>query len=166
VSRKDQVFGCEIVRRVNIRGRIPDGTVVTATTAGDDDWTGCCANTTRHLAAGLAGDDELDGHAGSDVLWGNEGNDTLIGGSGRDWLLGGLGDDVLQGQDGNDRIWGGWGLDVLDGGIGDDELISIDMDPSADEIWCGLGNDRVVKRAIDRIMDPGHCERVIVVRLR
>ncbi len=29
VSRKDQVFGCETVRRVNIRGRIPAGTVVT-----------------------------------------------------------------------------------------------------------------------------------------
>jgi Ca2+-binding RTX toxin-like protein len=166
VSRKDQVFGCETVRRANIRGRIPEGTVVTTTSAGDDAWDGCCANTIRHLVPGWGGDDFLDGQAGSDVIWGNEGNDVLVGGNGRDWLLGGLDDDLLLGDEGNDRLWGGWGRDQLFGGIDDDELITIDLDPYVDEITCGEGNDRVVKRAIDQIMDPGQCERVIVVRLR
>ena len=81
---------------------------------------------------------------------------------GTSWTAG----DTAFGQEGNDRIWGGWGLDVLNGADGDDELISIDMDPDVDEITCGLGTDRVVKRAIDVIMDPVDCERVIVVRLR
>jgi Ca2+-binding RTX toxin-like protein len=166
ISRKDQVFGCETVRRVNIRGRIPDGTVVTSTTPGDDAWSGCCANSVRHLVIGWAGNDVLDGQAGSDVLWGNEGNDTLIGGNGRDWLIGGFENDLLQGDEGNDRLWGGWGVDQLFGGIDDDELIAIDVDPHVDQITCGHGNDRVVKRAIDQIMDPANCERVIVVRLR
>ena len=40
------------------------------------------------------------------------------------------------------------------------------LNPHVDQITCGDGNDRVVKRAIDQIMDPGQCERVIVVRLR
>jgi Ca2+-binding RTX toxin-like protein len=147
---------------------MPEGEVVTKphVTPGDDNWNGCCANTTRHLVAGLAGNDFLDGQAGSDVLWGNEGNDTLVGGTGRDWLIGGVGDDVLQGDDGNDRLWGGWGADQLFGGIHDDELIAIEADPYVDQITCGPGNDRVVKREIDEIMDPGNCERVIVVRLR
>jgi Ca2+-binding RTX toxin-like protein len=73
---------------------------------------------------------------------------------------------VLFGDEGNDRLWGGWGRDQLFGGVEDDELITIDMDPHVDQITCGHGNDRVVKRAIDQIMDPGQCERVIVVRLR
>ena len=58
------------------------------------------------------------------------------------------------------------GRDQLFGGIDDDELISIDMDANVDQITCGAGFDRVVKRASDQIMDPVDCERVIVVRLR
>ena len=37
VSRKDQVFGCETVRRVNIRGRLPAGIVVVQS-PGNDIW--------------------------------------------------------------------------------------------------------------------------------
>ena len=166
VNRKDRTFGCEVVKPPRRWGRMmPPGTVVTLG-AGADTWSGGFANNDRHLVAGRAGDDVLKATAGSDVIWGNEDNDTLIGGNGRDWLLGGPGHDVLLGDEGNDRLWGGWGPDQLFGGQHDDELITIDMDPDADEITCGPGNDRVVKRAIDRIMDPGNCERVIVVRLR
>ena len=54
VSRKDQVFGCETVRRVNIRGRIPAGIVITAT-PGDDAWDGGIQNDVRHLAPPCGG---------------------------------------------------------------------------------------------------------------
>jgi Ca2+-binding RTX toxin-like protein len=164
VSRKDQVFGCETVRRVNIRGRLPAGIVVKQS-PGDDVWDPGDGNNDRHLVLGFEGHDILDAGAGNDVVWGNEGNDHLVGANGGDWLIGGDGDDTLFGEEGNDRIWGGPGLDLLNGGTEDDELISIDIDPYADEITCGLGNDRVVKRARDVIVDPADCERVIVVKL-
>lgn len=165
VSRKDQVFGCETVRRVNIRGRLPTGIVVKGTEL-DDMWSAPLSDNQRHLLIGLAGHDVLDAGAGNDVVWGNEGNDHLVGANGGDWLIGGDGDDTLFGWEGNDRIWGGPGFDVLNGGTENDELISIDIDPYSDEITCGDGTDRVVKRAIDVIVDPENCERVIVVRLR
>jgi Ca2+-binding RTX toxin-like protein len=166
VNRVDRTFGCEAIKPPRRWGRAKPMGVIVQQTLGDDVWNPGTSNNERHLVLGLEGHDVLDAGAGSDVLWGNEGDDILVGGNGRDWLLGGTGDDVLQGDEGNDRLWGGLGQDQLFGGVDDDELIAIDIDAVADTITCGDGNDRVVKRAIDVIVDPGFCERVIVVKLR
>jgi Ca2+-binding RTX toxin-like protein len=159
----DRVFNCESVRP--LRGRKPPG-VVRAGTSADDAlsnlrWTG------TDFILGYAGDDYLNGHSDADVLWGNEGDDRLDGDHSPDMLLGGPGNDTLWGNSGNDRLWGGLGRDSLFGDWtvnqpddGDDVILSIEADGEVDVIRCGSGNDRVVARPNDHVLEPG-CERVV-----
>ena len=64
-------------------------------------------STSRH-AAGLAGDDTLNGNAG-DVLYGGPGDDIISGGDGDDQILAGAGNDTATGAVGDDRVVGGFG---------------------------------------------------------
>lgn len=108
---------------------------------------------------------------GASVIRTNGGNDTVTGGSRDETIDGGPGDDHLEGGFGNDTIVGGPGRDVINAeqsasqcGIlqsctvpfGND---TIDVrDGEADQVSCGIGQDKVVADPIDTI-DPD-CEVV------
>jgi Ca2+-binding RTX toxin-like protein len=108
---------------------------------------------------------------GASTIRTNGGNDTVTGGSRDETIDGGPGDDHLEGGFGNDTIVGGPGRDVINAeqsasqcGIlqsctvpfGND---TIDVrDGEADQVACGIGNDKVTADPIDTI-DPD-CEVV------
>jgi Ca2+-binding RTX toxin-like protein len=108
---------------------------------------------------------------GKSTIRTNGGNDMVTGGSRDETIDGGAGDDKLEGGFGNDTITGGPGHDVINAeqsasqcGIlqsctlpfGND---TIDVrDGEADQVSCGIGNDKVVADALDTI-DPD-CEVV------
>jgi Ca2+-binding RTX toxin-like protein len=125
--------------------RVPPGTVVVGTAAGD-----------RLL--GTPGSDRLSGLGGDDCLLGFAGTDVLNGGSGEDQILGDLGNDTVAGGSGDDNIHGdgqcppgasdlkfctlapGTGNDTLDGGDGDDVVAG---EGGRDRIAGGTGDDRL-----------------------
>lgn len=80
------------------------------------------------VAAGLAGDDVINGSEGEDLLFGGDGNDQLFGNGGPDTLFGGVGDDILDGgaahevRDGGGNLIGGQG-NVLVPGAGNNTVI-------------------------------------------
>jgi Ca2+-binding RTX toxin-like protein len=108
---------------------------------------------------------------GKSTIRTNGGNDMVTGGSRDETIDGGPGDDHLEGGFGNDTIIGGPGRDVINAeqsasqcGIlqsctlpfGND---TIDVrDGEADQVSCGIGDDKVVADPIDTI-DPD-CEVV------
>ncbi len=57
-------------------------------------------------AAGVEGNDIIDGGAGDDDIDGEGGNDTLSGGADDDTIAGGIGDDIITGGTGDDVIFG------------------------------------------------------------
>jgi Ca2+-binding RTX toxin-like protein len=108
---------------------------------------------------------------GASTIRTNGGNDVVTGGSRDETIDGGAGDDKLEGGFGNDTITGGPGRDVINAEqsasqcgllqsctvpFGND---TIDVrDGEADQVSCGVGNDKVVADALDTI-DPD-CEVV------
>jgi RTX calcium-binding nonapeptide repeat (4 copies) len=92
------------------------------------------------------------------VIRGTERADKLAGTPGKDVLIGLAGDDWLRGLGGDDTIDGGKGRDVLSGGLGRDRILA--RDGARDRVYCGLGADRVVADALDRVQ--ADCERKIL----
>jgi Ca2+-binding RTX toxin-like protein len=108
---------------------------------------------------------------GASVIRTNGGNDMVTGGSRDETIDGGPGDDRLEGGFGNDTIVGGPGRDVINAEMGASQCgllqsctlpfgnDTIDVrDGEADQVSCGIGQDKVVADAIDTI-DPD-CEVV------
>ena len=68
------------------------------------------------VAAGIEGDDVLNGGAGDDTIQGNGGDDTINAGADNDSVDGGTGNDSIEGAAGNDTLEGGTGDDTIYGG--------------------------------------------------
>lgn len=103
-------------------------------------------------AAGVEGNDSIDGGAGNDTIMGDGGNDTLLGGADNDSIDGGIGDDILEGGTGADTLYGGFGQDTLDGGDGADLL---DGGRDNDSIIGGLGDDTILANYGTDTMEGG-----------
>ena len=83
------------------------------------------------------------------VVRGTKKADTLTGSPGKDRIFGYLGNDWLRGLAGDDVLIGGPGQDTVSGGPGNDLIRA--RDGVRDEIFCGLGKDRVFGDLRDRI---------------
>jgi Ca2+-binding RTX toxin-like protein len=92
---------------------------------------------------GGSGNDEITGDDAVNFLEGNEGDDTINGGAGDDLHIEA---GSVKGGAGNDTLDGGPGRDTVFGNTGDDTINAADGE--ADEVDCGVGNDRVT-------FDPG-----------
>ena len=125
---------------------------------------GCVGTPTVHICGGPStvnvvttlgeGDDQYGGGA--------DRNHRVTAGPGNDRLfLGGGADNVDLGE-GDDFARPGLGTDTIVGGDGNDEIdaIGFRLEPDADTINCGPGNDRVLADIADTI-DPS-CERVLM----
>jgi hemolysin type calcium-binding protein len=109
---------------------------------------------------GNSGPSTLIGRGGDDELVGHDFDDTVDGGAGNDKVEGGLGNDTVTGGPGRDTIYGdataarctyysckiSYGNDVINA-----------RDGEADNIDCGIGQDKAVVDAIDVV---ANCETV------
>ena len=109
---------------------------------------------------GNSGPSTLIGRGGDDELVGHDFNDTVDGGNGNDHVEGGLGNDTVTGGPGADTIYGdatasrctiysckiSFGNDVINA-----------RDGEADNIDCGVGQDKAIVDAIDT---HANCETV------
>ncbi len=109
---------------------------------------------------GNSGSSTLIGRGGDDELVGNDFDDSVDGGAGSDHVEGGLGNDTVTGGPGRDTIYGDatasrctyysckipYGNDVIDA-----------RDGEADNVDCGIGEDRAAVDAIDTV---ANCETV------
>ena len=113
----------------------------------------------------VTGDDgpnalEVGGEGGA--LYGAGGADTLLGPDGRDTLDGGEGDDFIDENDlngGRSDLRGGSGSDyLLAADVAEEDSVTeeMELDPTADAISCGPGQDQVVVDVADP--RPGDCE--------
>ncbi len=120
---------------------------------------------------GGPGNDTIDGGRGPDRIGGQDGDDRIVGDAGGDRLYGDAGADRLDagasadrlyGHAGNDELIGGSAPDYFSGGDGDDSIRA--ADDSADDVYCGAGNDTVYVEAEaparDRLYE---CEVVVPV---
>ena len=109
---------------------------------------------------GNSGPSSLVGRGGDDELVGHDFNDNVDGGAGNDHVEGGLGNDTVTGGPGQDTIYGDatasrctyysckipYGNDVIDA-----------RDGEADNVDCGIGQDKAIVDAIDVVTN---CETV------
>ena len=109
---------------------------------------------------GNTGPSNLIGRGGDDELVGHDFNDNVDGGAGNDHVEGGLGNDTVTGGPGQDTIYGDataarctyysckipYGNDVINA-----------RDGEADNIDCGIGQDKAIVDAIDVVTN---CETV------
>jgi hypothetical protein len=109
---------------------------------------------------GNSGPSNLVGRGGDDELVGNDFDDSVDGGAGNDHVEGGLGNDTVTGGPGRDTIYGDatasrctyysckipFGNDVINA-----------RDGEADNIDCGIGQDKATVDAIDVV---SNCETV------
>ena len=109
---------------------------------------------------GNSGPSTLIGRGGDDELVGHDFDDTVDGGAGNDKVEGGLGNDTVTGGPGRDTIYGdataarctyysckiSYGNDVINA-----------RDGEADNIDCGIGQDKAVVDAVDTV---ANCETV------
>jgi Ca2+-binding RTX toxin-like protein len=109
---------------------------------------------------GNSGPSNLIGRGGDDELVGHDFNDNVDGGAGNDHVEGGLGNDTVTGGPGQDTIYGdataarctyysckiSFGNDVINA-----------RDGEADNIDCGIGQDKAIVDAIDVV---ANCETV------
>ena len=114
---------------------------------GNDDISGGPGE--ERIVAG-PGNDTIDGGRGPDRIGGQDGDDRIVGDAGGDLLYGdagadridaGASADRLYGHGGNDELIGGSAPDYFSGGDGDDSIRA--ADDSADDVYCGSGNDTV-----------------------
>jgi hypothetical protein len=109
---------------------------------------------------GNSGPSTLIGNGGDDELVGNDYNDTVDGGAGNDQVEGGLGNDVVTGGPGQDTIFGDatashctyYSCKIP---FGNDVIYA--RDGEADNIDCGIGQDKAIVDAIDTV---ANCETV------
>jgi Ca2+-binding RTX toxin-like protein len=109
---------------------------------------------------GNTGPSNLIGRGGDDELVGHDFNDTVDGGAGNDHVEGGLGNDTVTGGPGQDTIYGDatasrctyysckipYGNDVINA-----------RDGEADNVDCGIGQDKAIVDAVDVVTN---CETV------
>jgi Ca2+-binding RTX toxin-like protein len=109
---------------------------------------------------GNSGSSTLIGRGGDDELVGNDFDDSVDGGTGNDHVEGGLGNDTVTGGPGRDTIYGDatasrctyysckipFGNDVINA-----------RDGEADNIDCGIGQDKATVDAVDVV---SNCETV------
>ena len=109
---------------------------------------------------GNSGPSTLIGRGGDDELVGHDFDDTVDGGAGNDHVEGGLGNDTVTGGPGRDTIYGDatasrctyysckipFGNDVINA-----------RDGEADNVDCGIGQDKAIVDAIDVVTN---CETV------
>ena len=109
---------------------------------------------------GNSGPSTLVGRGGDDELVGNDFDDSVDGGAGNDHVEGGLGNDTVTGGPGRDTIYGDatasrctyysckipYGNDVINA-----------RDGEADNIDCGIGQDKATVDAVDVV---ANCETV------
>jgi len=109
---------------------------------------------------GNTGPSNLIGRGGDDELVGHDFNDNVDGGAGNDHVEGGLGNDTVAGGPGQDTIYGDatashctyysckipYGNDVIDA-----------RDGEADNVDCGIGQDKAIVDAVDVVTN---CETV------
>jgi Ca2+-binding RTX toxin-like protein len=109
---------------------------------------------------GNSGPSTLVGRGGDDELVGNDFDDSVDGGAGNDHVEGGLGNDTVTGGPGRDTIYGDatasrctyysckipFGNDVINA-----------RDGEADNVDCGIGQDKAVVDAVDTV---ANCETV------
>ena len=109
---------------------------------------------------GNTGPSNLIGRGGDDELVGHDFNDNVDGGAGNDHVEGGLGNDTVTGGPGQDTIYGDatasrctyysckipYGNDVINA-----------RDGEADNVDCGIGQDKAIVDAIDVV---ANCETV------
>ena len=109
---------------------------------------------------GNSGSSTLNGRGGDDELVGHDFDDSVDGGAGNDHVEGGLGNDTVTGGPGRDTIYGDatasrctyysckipFGNDVINA-----------RDGEADNVDCGIGQDKATVDAIDTVTN---CETV------
>jgi RTX calcium-binding nonapeptide repeat (4 copies) len=109
---------------------------------------------------GNSGPSALIGRGGDDELVGNDFDDSVDGGAGNDHVEGGLGNDTVTGGPGRDTIYGDatasrctyysckipFGNDVVNA-----------RDGEADNVDCGIGQDKAIVDAVDVV---ANCETV------
>jgi Ca2+-binding RTX toxin-like protein len=109
---------------------------------------------------GNSGSSTLVGRGGDDELVGNDYDDSVDGGAGSDHVEGGLGNDTVTGGPGRDTIYGDatasrctyysckipYGNDVINA-----------RDGEADNVDCGIGEDKATVDAVDTVTN---CETV------
>jgi hypothetical protein len=82
---------------------------------------------------------------------------VVLGGTGADRLISDEASSFLAGEDGDDHLEGApTHLDGFAGGAGDDDIVSLDL--SAEDVFCGPGDDAVLPDATDRRATS--CERI------
>jgi Ca2+-binding RTX toxin-like protein len=109
---------------------------------------------------GNSGPSNLIGRGGDDELVGHDFNDNVDGGAGNDHVEGGLGNDTVAGGPGQDTIYGDatasrctyYSCKIP---FGNDVIAA--RDGEADNIDCGIGQDRAIVDAVDVVTN---CETV------
>ena len=144
LSRKDQAFGCETVRRVNIRGPHPERQPSSRRPPGDDVWNGVLRQRHSTPRPGLGGRRRPRRASRAGRHLGNEGNDTPGRGQRSRLAPRRPGDDLLAGRRGQRPALGRLGLRSA---VRRHRRRRADLDrrgPASRYHRCGDGHDRVV----------------------